>query len=116
MKLIIAVIRPDRVNDVLKQLFMAEVHGLTISDAKGHGGERAQVETYRGTSVRMELTDKVRIEIAVSDEFVDRTVEAIISAAHTGAVGDGKVFVMSLDASYRIRTGERDEAAVTPIR
>ncbi len=116
MKLIVAIIRPERINDVLKQLFMAEVYGLTISDAKGHGGERAQVETYRGTTVRMELTDKVRIEIAVSEEFVDPTVQAIITAAHTGEVGDGKVFVMPLEASYRIRTGERDQAAVTPIR
>lgn len=116
MKLIVAVIRPDLVNDVLKELFLAEVYGLTISDAKGHGGERAQVETYRGTTVRMELTDKVRVEIAVSDQFVDRTVQAIITAAHTGDVGDGKVFVMPLEASYRIRTGEKDEAAVTPVR
>ncbi|TVR73403.1 MAG: P-II family nitrogen regulator [Sphaerobacteraceae bacterium] len=116
MKLIVAIIRPERINDVLKQLFMSEVYGLTISDAKGHGGERAQVETYRGTTVRMELTDKVRIEIAVSEEFVDPTVQAIITAAHTGEVGDGKVFVMPLEASYRIRTGERDQAAVTPIR
>jgi nitrogen regulatory protein P-II 1 len=116
MKMIVGIIRPELLNDVLKSLFMSEVYGLTITEAKGHGGEIAQVETYRGTTVRMEVTEKVRIEIAVTEEFVDRTVRAIIDAAHTGEVGDGKVFVMPLEGAYRIRTGERDWAAVTPVR
>lgn len=115
MKLIIGVVRPDRLNDVLKRLFTSEVYGLTISDAMGHGGEVAQVETYRGTTVRMEMTEKTRLEIAVTDEFVDVTVNAIMDAARTGEVGDGKVFVMPLEGAYRIRTGERDWDAVTPV-
>lgn len=116
MKMIVGVFRSELLNDVLKGLFMSEVYGLTITEAKGHGGEVAQVETYRGTTVRMEVTEKVRVEIAVTDEFVDRTVRAIMEAAHTGDVGDGKVFVMPLEGAYRIRTGERDWAAVTPVR
>jgi len=114
MKLIVAVIRPDQLNDVLEALFRAGVHGLTVSPVRGHGGEMEQVETYRGTTVKIELQDKVRLEIAVSESFVDRTDEAILSSARTGAVGDGKGFGPPLPHVYRIRTGEVDEAAVTP--
>jgi nitrogen regulatory protein P-II 1 len=114
MKLIIAIVRPDKLNDVLEALFRAEVHGLTVSGVRGHGGEMEQVETYRGMTVKVELHDKVRLEIAVSDPFVDRTVEAILTSARTGEVGDGKVFVIPVSKVYRIRTGEEDQAAVTP--
>ena len=79
-----------------------------------HGGETERVENYRGTSVKVALQEKVRIEIAVSLGFVDLTVKSILAAARTGDVGDGKVFVLDLDQVHRIRTGERDEAAVTP--
>ncbi len=115
MKLVVAIIRPDKLNDVLEALYRAEVRGLTISRVRGHGGETESVETYRGTTVKVELHDKVRIEIGVSDSFVDPTVRAILSAGSTGDVGDGKVFVMPVEKVYRIRTGEEDRSAVTPV-
>lgn len=114
MKLITAVIRPDKLNDVLEALFRAEVRGLTITRAHGHGGELKEVETYRGTTVKMELVDKVRIEIGVSEPFVRPTIDALMSAARTGEVGDGKIFVLPVEKIYRIRSGEEDTAAVTP--
>ena len=114
MKLIIATIRPDKLNDVLEALYRAEVRGLTASRVMGHGGETERVENYRGTTVKMALAEKVRIEIGVSNHFVDTTVRAILGAARTGEVGDGKVFVLDMEQVHRIRTGERDEAAVTP--
>jgi len=115
MKLVVAIIRPDKLNEVLEALYRAEVRGLTISRVRGHGGETESVETYRGTTVKVELHDKVRIEIGVSDSFVDPTVRAILSAGRTGDVGDGKVFVMPVEKVYRIRTGEEDRSAVTPV-
>lgn len=115
MKLVVAVIRPEKLSEVLEALFRAEVTGLTISRVQGHGGETEQVETYRGTTVKMELSEKVRLEIGVSNHFVEPTVAAILGAARTGDVGDGKVFVLPVEKVYRIRTGEADEAAVTPV-
>lgn len=114
MKLIVAIIRPEKLADVLEALFRAEVRGLTVSRVHGHGGELETVQTYRGTTVKMELQEKVRLEIGVSDSFVDVTIRAIVGAAHTGEVGDGKVFVVDVEQVHRIRTGERDESAVTP--
>ncbi|MEX2583061.1 MAG: P-II family nitrogen regulator [Gemmatimonadota bacterium] len=114
MKLIVAIVRPDRLGDVLEALFRADVRGLTVSTVQGHGGEMEQVETYRGMTVKMELHDKVRLEIGVSDPFVDRTVKAILESARTGDVGDGKVFVIPVEKVYRIRSGEEDAEAVTP--
>jgi len=114
MKLIVAIIRPDRLNEVLEALYRAEVTGLTVSRVLGHGGETDRVETYRGTTVKMELQEKVRLEIGVSQPFVDVTVRAILTSARTGEVGDGKVFVLDVNQVHRIRTGERDEQAVTP--
>ena len=115
MKLILAVIRPEKLNDVLEALYRAEVRGLTISRVRGHGGETEAVETYRGTTVKMELHDKVRLEIGVSDPFVQPTVKAILAAGATGEVGDGKIFVLPVEKVYRIRTGEEDRSAVTPV-
>ena len=115
MKLVVAIIRPDRLNNVLEELFNANVAGLTISRVQGHGGEMERVETYRGMNMKMELTEKVRIEIGVSDHFVDPTISAICAGARTGEVGDGKIFVMPVDRVVRIRTGEEDRAAVTPV-
>src|SRR5215204_177950 len=115
MKLIVAVIRPERLNEVLEALYRAEVRGLTVSRVLGHGGETDRVETYRGTTVKMELSEKVRFEIGVSDHFVDATVNAIVEGARTGDVGDGKIFVLPVDRVVRIRTGEVDAAAVTPV-
>ena len=115
MKLVVAVVRHEKVNDVLVELFKADIQGLTISEVRGHGGEIEQVETYRGTTVKMALSEKVRLEIAVSDHFVQRTVQALLRGASTGTVGDGKIFVLPVEKIYRIRTGEEDEAAVTPV-
>ena len=115
MKLIKAIIRPDTLSDVLKALFRAEVTGLTVTRVQGHGGETEPVETYRGTTVKMELTDKVMLDIGVSEPFVEATVQTILQAARTGEVGDGKVFVLPVEKVYRIRTGEEDTAAVTPV-
>jgi nitrogen regulatory protein P-II 1 len=115
VKLVVAVVRPDKVNEVLEALFRADVRGLTISRVQGHGGELEQVETYRGMTVKMELAEKVRFEIGVSDHFVEPTVSAVLDAARTGEVGDGKVFVLPVEKVYRIRTGEEDQAAVTPV-
>ena len=114
MKLIVAIIRPDKLGEVLEALFRADVRGLTVAGVQGHGGEMEKVETYRGVTVKMELHDKVRVEIGVSEAFVERTVRAILSSARTGEVGDGKVFILPVEKVYRIRTGEQDEEAVTP--
>jgi nitrogen regulatory protein P-II 1 len=114
MKLIVAIIRSDKLSEVLEALYRAEVRGLTVSHVQGHGGELEKVETYRGMTVKMELQEKVRLEIGVSEPFVERTVKAILASARTGAVGDGKVFVLPVEHVYRIRTGEGDEEAVTP--
>ncbi|HEV7839494.1 MAG TPA: P-II family nitrogen regulator [Gemmatimonadaceae bacterium] len=115
MKLVVAIIRPEKLNDVLEALYRAEVRGLSISRVRGHGGETEAVETYRGTTVKVELHDKVRLEIGVSDPFVQPTVKAILTAAATGEVGDGKVFILPVEKVYRIRTGEEDRSAVTPV-
>jgi nitrogen regulatory protein P-II 1 len=114
VKLIIAIIRPEKLNNVLEALYRAEVRGLTVTRVMGHGGETEHVETYRGTTVKVALQEKVRLEIGVSDSFVDVTIRAILGSAHSGEVGDGKVFVLDVEQVHRIRTGERDEAAVTP--
>ena len=115
MKLIVAIVRPEKANDVLESLFHADVRGVSISRVQGHGGELERVETYRGTRVKMELSEKVRFEIAVSEDFVDPTIEALCEGGRTGEVGDGKIFVVALDRVVRIRTGETDQSAVTPV-
>jgi nitrogen regulatory protein P-II 1 len=115
VKLVIGIVRPEKANDVLMALYNAEVRGLSISRVQGHGGELDRVETYRGTTVQMGLSDKMRFEIAVSDEFVEPTIQALCDGARTGDVGDGKIFVVPLERAVRIRTGESDQAAVTPI-
>jgi len=115
MKLITAIIRPEKLNEVLEALFRAEVRGLSISRVQGHGGETEEIETYRGTTVKMELVEKVRLEIGVSEPFVDITVDAILGAARTGEVGDGKIFVVPVERVVRIRTGEVNTEAVTPV-
>jgi nitrogen regulatory protein P-II 1 len=115
VKLVIGIVRPERANDVLEALYRAEVRGISMSRVQGHGGELDRVETYRGSTVKVEVTDKVRFEIGVSDNFVQPTVDAICDGARTGEVGDGKIFVVPVERAVRIRTGETDEAAVTPV-
>lgn len=115
VKLIIAIIRPDRLSEVKAALFRAGVTGMTLTPVSGHGGEREVVQSYRAERVLLEFHDKVRIEMACSEAFVEPTIQAILDAARTGGVGDGKIFVQSLDQVVRIRTGERDGAALTPV-
>jgi nitrogen regulatory protein P-II 1 len=115
MKLVVAIVRSEKVNAVLEALYRASVRGLTMSRVSGHGGEIERIETYRGTTLKVEMQEKVRLEIGVSDHFVEPTVKAILASASTGEVGDGKIFVLPVEKVYRIRTGEEDEAAVTPV-
>jgi nitrogen regulatory protein P-II 1 len=115
LKLVIGIVRPEKANDVLEALYRAEVRGVSISRVQGHGGELERVETYRGTTVQMGLSEKARFEVAVSDEFVQPTVDALCDGARTGEVGDGKIFVLPLERAVRIRTGESDRDAVTPV-
>lgn len=115
MKLVIGIVRPERANDVLEALYRANVRGVSVSRVQGHGGELERVETYRGTTVKMALSEKVRFEIAVSEDFVQPTIDAICEGARTGEVGDGKIFVVGLERAVRIRTGEVDAGAVTPV-
>jgi len=115
LKLVIGIVRPEKANDVLEALYRAEVRGVSISSVQGHGGELERVETYRGTTVKVGLEDKTRFEIAVSDEFVQPAIDALCDGGRTGQVGDGKIFVVPLERAVRIRTGESDQAAVTPV-
>lgn len=115
MKLIIAIVRPDRLPQVKEALFKAGVRGLTISRVSGHGGQPEQIEKYRGSQRVIEFHEKVQLMIAVSEEFVDSTIELISKAARTGKIGDGKIFVQPLERVVRIRTGELDQEALTPV-
>jgi nitrogen regulatory protein PII len=115
VKLVIGIVRPEKANDVLESLYRAEVRGVSMSRVQGHGGELERVETYRGTTVKMGLAEKVRLEIAVSDEFVDATVDALCEGARTGEVGDGKIFVVPLERAVGFRTADTDTGAVTPV-
>ncbi|MGH7518837.1 MAG: P-II family nitrogen regulator [Gemmatimonadales bacterium] len=115
MKLITCIIRPERLSEVKTALFRAGVTGISISRVSGHGGERDLVEHYRASSIVLEFREKVRIEMAVSEPFVEPTINAILAAARTGEVGDGKIFVQPLERVIRIRTGETDNAALTPV-
>ncbi len=115
MKLITAIIRPDRLTEVKLALFKAGVTGISLSRVSGHGGEREIVQQYRGESVVMEFHEKIRIEMVCSEPFVEPTIQAILGSARTGEVGDGKIFVQAIESVIRIRTGERDNAALTPV-
>jgi nitrogen regulatory protein PII len=115
LKLVIGIVRPEQANQVLEALHRADVRGFSMSRVQGHGGEMDRVETYRGTTVQMNLSDKMRFEVAVSDGFVDKTVEALCEGGRTGEVGDGKIFVVPLERAVRIRTGDTNEDAVTPV-
>ncbi len=115
MKMITAIIRPEKLDDVKAALFAAEVEGLTITRVSGHGGEKTVLESYRGHPLVYEFHDKVRLDIGVSEPFVDVTIDAIVKAGKTGQVGDGKIFVFPIERVVRIRTGEIDRDAVTPV-
>ena len=115
MKLITCVIRPERLPAVKEALFQAGVTGITLSRASGHGGETDRLEHYRGGAVVLEFQDKVKIEMVCSEPYVQPTIDAIVKGARTGEVGDGKIFVQAIERVIRIRTGEQDNAALTPI-
>lgn len=115
MKLITAVVRPERLRAVKEALFRVGVTGMTLTKVSGHGGEAELVEHYRGSSLVLEFRDKVKIEMACSEPFVEPCIQAIVAAARTGSVGDGKIFVQPIEEVIRIRTGERDVEALTPV-
>lgn len=115
MKYIVTLVRPERLQAVKEALFRVGVTGMTLSRVSGHGGEHEVIEQYRGSAVLLEFHDKVRIEMAVSEPFVEPTIQAILSSARTGAIGDGKIFVQPLDRVIRIRSGEEDVEALTPV-
>jgi nitrogen regulatory protein P-II 1 len=112
MKLIIAYIQPEALTPVKQSLFESEIHKMSITNALGCGQQKGYHETYRGADVEVNLLKKLRMEVAVNDEFVDTTVDAIIKGARTGNIGDGKIFIIDLPECVRIRTGERGSAAV----
>jgi nitrogen regulatory protein P-II 2 len=116
MKMIIAIIRPEKVEDVQNALSKSEVFLMTASDVRGCGRQRGYTENYRGNEGFVRLLSKVKLEIAVNDEFVKPAIEAIMTAAKsgTGKIGDGKIFVLPLEECYRIRTGETGGAAIGP--
>ena len=112
MKLIIAYIQPHKLNDVKQSLIDANITKMSVTNSLGCGQQRGFTETYRGAEVEINLLKKVRLEIAVNDEFVETTIDAIASGAHTGKIGDGKIFVITLDQCYRIRTGDTGPEAI----
>ena len=112
MKLIMAIIKPFKLDDVREALTGLGVEGMTVTEVKGYGRQKGQTEIYRGAEYEIHFLPKVKVEIAVSDDQAERTVEAISSAAGTGKIGDGKVFVVDLEKAMRIRTGETDDQAL----
>jgi nitrogen regulatory protein P-II 2 len=112
MKIVMAVIKPFKLDEVRDALTAVGVHGLTVTEVKGYGRQKGHTEIYRGTEYAVNFLPKVKIEVAVDSAEVDKVVEAITSAAKTGQIGDGKIFVFPLDHAVRIRTGETDVAAL----
>jgi len=112
MKLIIAYIQPERLNEVKKMLYEKEVYKMSVTNALGCGQQKGFHESYRGADVEVNLLKKVRLEIAVNDNFLNRTIDAIIKGARTGAIGDGKIFVLDLSGCIRIRSGEKGSEAI----
>lgn len=112
MKLIIAYIQPEKLTAVKQALYAREVFKLSVTNALGCGQQKGYHETYRGADVEVNLLKKIRIEVAVNDAFVDAAVEGIIEGAKTGKIGDGKIFILSLDECIRIRTGETGSEAI----
>src|ERR1700688_3509011 len=113
MKMIVAVVKPSRLDAVLEGVTEVGASGLTVTEVRGYGRQKGKTEVYRGAEYEVKLLPKVKLEIAVPSDVVDAVVEAIARTANTGKIGDGKVFVMDLEAALRIRTGERDAQAIT---
>ena len=112
MKLVSAIIKPFKLDEVRDALTAIGVHGLTVTEVKGYGRQRGHSELYRGAEYAVTFLPKIKIEVAVPSELVDNTIEAITAAAKTGQIGDGKIFVLDIDKAMRIRTGETDVAAL----
>ncbi len=112
MKLVIAIVKPFKLDDVREALTPLGVQGLTVTEVKGFGRQKGQTEIYRGAEYQVSFLPKVKVEVAVTDDMADAVVEAIMRAAQTGKIGDGKIFVMDIERAVRIRTGELDDAAI----
>jgi len=112
MKLVIAIIKPFKLDEVRDALTRIGVHGMTVTEVKGYGRQKGHTEIYRGAEYVVNMLPKLRIEVAVASDQVDRVVEALASAAKTGQIGDGKIFVTPIEEALRIRTGETDVAAL----
>ncbi len=112
MKIVMAIIKPFKLDEVRDALSAIGVHGMTVTEVKGYGRQKGHTEIYRGAEYAVSFLPKIKIEVAVPADQVDKTIEAISSAAKTGQIGDGKIFVIGIDNAVRIRTGETDSAAL----
>jgi nitrogen regulatory protein P-II 1 len=112
MKMVVAIIQPHRLDQVKEELYKEEVNLITVNEVLGHGRQKGVAEIYRGVKETGNLLRKIRLEIAVNDNFVERTIKAIIKGARTGEVGDGKIFILPLEECVRIRTSERGSEAI----
>ncbi|WP_319782376.1 P-II family nitrogen regulator [Oceanisphaera sp. IT1-181] len=112
MKMICAIIKPFKLDDVRTALATAGVHGMTVTEVKGFGRQKGHTELYRGAEYSVDFVPKIKLEIAAASEQVEEIIEAIIAAAYTGKIGDGKIFVYALQQAVRLRTGERDLEAI----
>jgi nitrogen regulatory protein P-II 2 len=112
MKIVMAIIKPFKLDEVRDALTAMGVHGLTVTEVKGYGRQKGHTEIYRGTEYAVSFLPKLKIEVAVTSDQVDKVIDAITGAAKTGQIGDGKIFVFALDHAVRIRTGETDDAAL----
>jgi nitrogen regulatory protein PII len=110
MKLVKSIVRPDKVDDVRDALEKLKLAGMTVTDVRGHGRQKGHTAVYRGKEYSVTLLPKVEIEVVVPDSVVDEVIQAVIKAARTGEIGDGRVFVLPVEQGYNIRTGERDTA------
>ncbi len=113
MKQVIAVIRSTQLDKVKEALVNAGIVGMTVSNARGFGRQKGQTQKYRGQTYKVDFLQKIRLEVAIADDKVDLVVKTITDAAYTGEIGDGKIFVLPVEAVYRIRTGERDDVALS---
>jgi nitrogen regulatory protein P-II 2 len=112
MKLITAIIKPFKLDDVREALSSLDIHGMTVTEVKGFGRQKGHTEIYRGAEYTVEFLPKIKVEIAIASDRIDSVMEALIGAAHTGKIGDGKIFITNLDEVVRIRTGERGTIAL----
>ena len=112
MKIVMAIIKPFKLDEVRDALTAIGVHGMTVTEVKGYGRQKGHTEIYRGAEYAVSFLPKVKIEVAVASELVDKAIDAITSAAKTGQIGDGKIFILPLESAVRIRTGESDTAAL----